>query len=200
MQTTRFLRYIRTDYGKSRELSLTLGMNKSWFKDIWTTNYSVNLSYVTYKGAVLNDPTSMPAPGEIEVVDPYIIDIKNYNMSATINNIVRLSSKKDWFLGVNYFFSSKAATEAGTVGVRQSFDLNLKKIAGDWTIMAEVSDLFNQSYYRVNGIQPDGKYNNITNFRYPRIISIGVTYNFGNQKLKKAREMKSANDAVKSRT
>ena len=140
MQTTRFLRYIRTNYGKSRELSLTLGMNKSWFKDIWTTNYSVNLSYVTYKGAVLNDPTSMPAPGEIEVVDPYIIDIKNYNMSATINNIVRLSSKKDWFLGVNYFFSSKAATEAGTVGVRQSFDLNLKKIAGDWTIMAEVSD------------------------------------------------------------
>ncbi len=92
--------------------------------------------------------------------------------------------KKTGFWG-QLLFSSKAATEAGTVGVRQSFDLNLKKIAGDWTIMAEVSDLFNQSYYRVNGIQPDGKYNNITNFSYPRLISIGVTYNFGNQKLKK---------------
>jgi hypothetical protein len=66
--------------------------------------------------------------------------------------------------------------------------------------MAEVNDLFNQSFYRVKGIQPNGMYNNITNFSYPRIISIGVTYNFGNQKLKKAREMKSANDAVKSRT
>jgi hypothetical protein len=64
--------------------------------------------------------------------------------------------------------------EGGTVGTRQSFDLSLKKIIGDWTIMAEVNDLFNQSFYRVKGIQPNGMYNNITNFSYPRIISIGV--------------------------
>jgi hypothetical protein len=89
-------------------------------------------------------------------LDPYIIDVKNYNMSATINNIIRLSSKKDWFLGVNYFFGSKVAMEGGTVGTRQSFDLSLKKIIGDWTIMAEVNDLFNQSFYRVKGIQPNG--------------------------------------------
>ncbi|MBV8324843.1 outer membrane beta-barrel family protein [Chryseobacterium sp.] len=200
METTRFLRYIRTNYGNNRQLNLTLGMNKSWFKDIWTTNYSVNLGYTTYKGAVLEDPTSMPAPGETEVVEPYIIDVKNYNMSATINNMVRLSSKKDWFLSVNYFFASKVAMESGTVGVRQSFDISLKKIIGDWTLIAEVNDLFNQSYYRVQGTQPNGSYNNITNFYYPRLLNIGVTYNFGNQKLKKAREMKSANDAVKSRT
>lgn len=121
-------------------------------------------------------------------------------MSATLNNTIRLSSKKDWFLSVNYFFGSKVAMEGGTIGVRQSVDISLKKIIGDWTILAEANDLFNQGYYRVNGIQPNGKYNNITNFNYPRLISIGVTYNFGNQKLKKAREMKSANDAVKSRT
>ncbi|QIY91268.1 outer membrane beta-barrel family protein [Chryseobacterium gallinarum] len=200
MATTKFLRYIRTNYGKSRELGLTLGMNKSWFKDIWTTNYSVNLGYIAFKGAVLEDPTSMPVPGETEIIEPYIIDVKNYNMSATINNVIRLSSKKDWFLGVNYFFASKTAMEAGTIGVRQSFDISLKKIIGDWTIVAEVNDLFNQSYYRVQGVQPNGSYNNITNFYYPRLLNIGVTYNFGNQKLKKAREMKSANDAVKSRT
>ncbi|MCL8536613.1 outer membrane beta-barrel family protein [Chryseobacterium gallinarum] len=200
MSTTKFLRYIRTNYGKSRELGLTLGMNKSWFKDIWTTNYSVNLGYIAFKGAVLEDPTSIPVPGETEIIEPYIIDVKNYNMSATINNVIRLSSKKDWFLGVNYFFASKTAMEAGTIGVRQSFDISLKKIIGDWTIVAEVNDLFNQSYYRVQGVQPNGSYNNITNFYYPRLLNIGVTYNFGNQKLKKAREMKSANDAVKSRT
>lgn len=200
METVRFLRYIRTNYGKNRELNLTLGMNKSWFKDIWTTNYSVNLTYSTYKGGVWEDPTAIPTPGETETLDPYIIDVKNYSMSASLNNVIRLSSKKDWYLGINYFFGSKVAMESGTVGTRQSFDLSLKKIAGDWTIMAEVSDLFNQSFYRVKGIQPNGMYNNITNFSYPRIISIGATYNFGNQKLKKAREMKSANDAVKSRT
>ncbi|WP_050020629.1 outer membrane beta-barrel protein [Chryseobacterium sp. P1-3] len=127
MATTKFLRYIRTNYGKSRELGLTLGMNKSWFKDIWTTNYSVNLGYIAFKGAVLEDPTSIPVPGETEIIEPYIIDVKNYNMSATINNVIRLSSKKDWFLGVNYFFASKTAMEAGTIGVRQSFDISLKK-------------------------------------------------------------------------
>ncbi|UHO37847.1 TonB-dependent receptor family protein [Chryseobacterium capnotolerans] len=200
MDKIRFLRYIRTNYGKNREISLTLGMNKSWFKDIWTTNYSVNLGYITYTGGVWQDPTSQLGPYESEELEPYIVDVKNYNMSATINNIIRLSSKKDWFLGVNYFFGSKVAMEGGTIGVRQSFDVSVKKIIGDWTIVAEGNDLFNQSFYRVNGVQPNGKYNNITNFNYPRLISIGVTYNFGNQKLKKAREMKSANDAVKSRT
>lgn len=200
METTRFLRYIRTNYGKNRELALTLGMNKSWFKDIWTTNYSVNLGYVTYKGGVWEDPTSQLGQYETESLDPYIIDVKNYNMSATINNIIRLSSKKDWFLGVNYYFGSQTAMEGGMIKARQSFDFNLKKIIGKWTIVGEVSDLFNQSFYRVEGVQPNGKYNNITNFNYPRLISIGVTYNFGNQKLQRAREMKSANDAVKSRT
>ncbi|RXM51885.1 MULTISPECIES: outer membrane beta-barrel family protein [unclassified Chryseobacterium] len=200
MDKIRFLRYIRTNYGKNREIALTLGMNKSWFKDIWTTNYSVNLAYNTYTGGVWQDPTSQLGPYESEELEPYIVDVKNYNMSATLNNTIRLSSKKDWFLGVNYYFGSKVAMEGGTVGVRQSFDISVKKIIGDWTIVAEGNDLFNQSFYRVNGIQPNGKYNNITNFNYPRLISIGVTYNFGNQKLKKAREMKSANDAVKSRT
>lgn len=200
MDKIRFLRYIRTNYGKNREISLTLGMNKSWFKDIWTTNYSVNLGYITYTGGVWQDPTSQLGPYETEELEPYIVNVKNYNMSATINNIVRLSSKKDWFLGVNYFFGSKVAMEGGTIGVRQSFDISLKKIIGDWTVVAEANDLFNQSFYRVNSLQPNGNYNNITNFNYPRLISIGVTYNFGNQKLKKAREMKSANDAVKSRT
>ncbi|WP_347217087.1 outer membrane beta-barrel family protein [Chryseobacterium sp.] len=200
MDKIRFLRYIRTNYGKNREIALTLGMNKSWFKDIWTTNYSVNLGYITYTGGVWQDPTSQLGPYESEELEPYIVDVKNYNMSATLNNTIRLSSKKDWFLGVNYYFGSKVAMEGGTIGVRQSFDVSVKKIIGDWTIVAEGNDLFNQSFYRVNGVQPNGKYNNITNFNYPRLISIGVTYNFGNQKLKKAREMKSANDAVKSRT
>ena len=71
---------------------------------------------------------------------------------------------------------------------------------GDWTFVAEVYDVFNQNYNSIQGIQPNGSYNNVMNFEYPRILNIGITYNFGNQKLKKAREMKSANDAIKSRT
>lgn len=200
IETTRFLRYIRTNYGNNKQFGLTLGMNKPWFKEIWTTNYSVNFGYSMYSGTITKDPTSVPAAGYTEVLEPYVIDIKNFNMSANINNTIRLSSKKDWFLGVNYYYGSKVEIESGTLGTRQSFDISLKKIIGEWTVVAEVYDLFNQNYNKINGIQPNGSYNNVTNFGYSRLLNLGVTYNFGNQKLKKAREMKSANDAVKSRT
>lgn len=198
--TTRFLRYIRTNYGSNQQFGLTLGMNKSWFKEIWTTNYSVNLGYSIYKGTVSEDPTSVPVPGYTEVLDPYVINFKNFNYSANINNNIRLSANKDWYLGVNYYYGSKVKIESGTLGVRQSFDVSLKKIMGNWTFVAEVYDVFNQNFNSIQGIQPSGSYNNVVNFEYPRILNIGVTYNFGNQKLKKAREMKSANDAIKSRT
>ncbi|MBK1894276.1 outer membrane beta-barrel family protein [Chryseobacterium paridis] len=200
MVTTKFLRYIRTNYGNNKQLGLTLGMNKSWFKDIWTTNYSVNLAYAMYSGTVSEDPTSRPVPGQTEVLTPYVIDVKNFNISAQFNNTIRLSSKKDWFLGVNYFYGGKSQIEIGELGTRQSLDLNVKKIINNWTVLVEVYDVFNQNFSKIKGVQPDGSFNNVTNFEYPRIFSVGVTYNFGNQKLKKTREMKSANDAVKSRT
>ncbi|ASW74930.1 TonB-dependent receptor [Chryseobacterium piperi] len=200
MATTKFLRYIRTNYGNNKQLGLTLGMNKSWFKEIWTTNYSINLAYAMYSGKVSEDPTSMPVPGQTEVLSPYIVDVKNFNFSAQFNNSIRLSSKKDWFLGINYFYASKSKMEIGELGTRQSLDLSVKKIMGSWTFLVELYDVFNQNFNQINGVQPDGSFNNVTNFGYPRIFSVGVTYNFGNQKLKKTREMKSANDAVKSRT
>ncbi|MFP7657034.1 outer membrane beta-barrel family protein [Chryseobacterium proteolyticum] len=200
MVTTKFLRYIRTNYGNNKQLGLTLGMNKSWIKEIWTTNYSVNLAYVMYSGTVSEDPTSVQIPGQTEVLAPYIVDVKNFNFSAQFNNTIRLSAKKDWFLGINYFFASKSKMEIGEMGIRQSLDLSVKKIMGNWTFVAELYDVFNQNFNKINGVQPNGSYNNVTNFGYPRILNIGVTYNFGNQKLQKAREIKSANDAVKSRT
>lgn len=200
MVTTKFLRYIRTNYGNNKQLGLTIGMNKSWFKEIWTTNYSVNLAYSMYSGMVSEDPTSVPTPKQTETLLPYVINVKNFNFSTQLNNSIRLSSKKDWFLGINYFYAGKSKMEIGELGTRQSLDLSIKKLTGSWTFLVELYDVFNQNFDKINGIQPDGSYNNVTNFNYPRLLSIGVTYNFGNQKLKKTREMKSANDAVKSRT
>lgn len=198
--TTKFLRYVRTNYGNNKQLGLTVGMNKSWFKEIWTTNYSVNVGYRIYSGRVSEDPTSRPAAGEIEVLTPYIVDVKNFNFFAQFNNNIRLSSKKDWFLGINYFYAGKNQVEIGESGIQQSLDLSIKKISGNWTFLVELYDVFNQNFDRLNGVQPNGSYNNISTFSYPRLLNVGATYNFGNQKLKKTREMKSANDAVKSRT
>lgn len=197
---TRFLRYIRTNYGNNKQLGLTLGMNKSWFGDIWTTNYSANFEYATLSGGVTKDPTSQPIEGITEILQPYNIDIKTLNTFFQANNIIRLSSKKDWYLGVNYWLMPSREMEIGKLHTQQSLDLNIKKIMGNFTFLVEVNDILNSNIDDIRTTQANGSYNSVRSFKYGRELNINITYNFGNQKLKKAREVKSANDAIKSRT
>src|SRR5690606_37847922 len=101
---TDFLRYIRTNYGNQQQLTMTLGMNKEFFNGIWSTNYSVNGFYEKFTGTVTEDPTYMPTPGFTETLYPYIVDSDNFGLHLEANNTIRLSSEKDWYLGVNYWF------------------------------------------------------------------------------------------------
>lgn len=199
-EETKFLRYIRTNYGNNKQLGLTLGMNKAWFGDIWTTNYSANFEYATISGGVTKDPTSQPIEGFTEVLQPYTINVKTLNMFFQTNNMVRLSAKKDWYLGVNYWIMPSRELEIGKLHTQQSFDVNIKKIMGNFTFLVEVNDLFNQNIDDIRTVQNNGSFNNVRSFQYRREFNVNVTYNFGNQKLKKAREVKSANDAIRSRT
>ncbi|WP_312767308.1 outer membrane beta-barrel family protein [Epilithonimonas sp.] len=199
-EETKFLRYIRTNYGNNKQLGLTLGMNKAWFGDIWTTNYSANFEYATISGGVTKDPTSQPIEGFTEVLQPYTINVKTLNMFFQTNNMLRLSAKKDWYLGVNYWIMPSREMEIGKLHTQQSFDVNIKKIMGNFTFLVEVNDLFNQNIDDIRTVQSNGSFNNVRSFQYRREFNVNVTYNFGNQKLKKAREVKSANDAIRSRT
>ncbi len=199
-EETKFLRYIRTNYGNNKQLGLTLGMNKAWFGDIWTTNYSANFEYATISGGVTKDPTSQPIEGFTEILQPYTIDVKTLNMFFQANNMLRLSAKKDWYLGVNYWMMPSREMEIGKLHTQQSFDVNIKKIMGNFTFLIEVNDIFNQNIDDIRTVQSNGSFNNVRSFQYRREFNVNVTYNFGNQKLKKAREVKSANDAIRSRT
>lgn len=197
---TDFLRYIRTNYGNNKQIGLTLGMSKAWFGDIWTTNYSANFEYATFKGGVTKDPTSQPVPGITETLESFIIDVKTLNTFFQANNMIRLSAKKDWYLGVNYWLTPTREVEMGKLYKQQSFDMNIKKIMGNFTFLVEVNDIFNSNIDDIRTAQAKGSYNTVRSFKYGRELNINVTYNFGNQKLKKAREVKSANDAIRSRT
>ncbi|WP_379968041.1 TonB-dependent receptor domain-containing protein [Epilithonimonas sp. UC225_85] len=199
-EETKFLRYIRTNYGNNKQLGLTLGMNKSWFSDIWNTNYSANFEYATLSGGVTKDPTSQPIAGFTEILQPYTIDVKTLNTFFQANNNIRLSAKKDWYLGVNYWLMPSREMEIGKLHTQQSLDLNIKKILGNFTFLVEVNDILNSNIDDIRTLQPNGSYNSVRSFKYGRELNINVTYNFGNQKLKKAREVKSANDAIRSRT
>ena len=199
LEETRFLRYIRTNYGETSELSLSLGMNKSWFDGIWSTNYMAALEYTRFKGTVSKDPTYVPIDGFSEVLFPFVADNENKNIFLQINNNIRLSPKKDLFLGINYWYLSPKQIEFGRLAELQSLDVNVKKMWKSWTFMVEVQDLFRTNNDKIASIQEDGYYNNVFADEYNRQLNVRVTYNFGNQKLKKAREVDTINSTMKGR-
>jgi len=197
---TDFLRYIRTNYGDQQQFSLTIGMNKEFFEGIWSTNYSVNGFYEKFTGTVTEDPTYMPTPGFTETLYHYVVDSDNFGLLLEANNTIRLSAKKDWHLGVNYWFLAPKQIEFGRLDKIQSLDLSLKKTWNNWTFLLEGRDLFNSNFERIKGTQPDGSFNNVKSHNYRRQLNLKITYTFGNQKLKKAREVDAANSSIKSRT
>lgn len=196
---TEFLRYIRTNYGNQKQFSLTLGMNKGFFQGIWNTNYSANFFYEMFRGTVTEDPTYVQQPGFVETLYPYVVDNENFGVYLQLNNTIRLSANKDWFLGINYWYLAPKQIELGRLDQIHSFDLNIKKIWNNWTFMIEGTDLFNTSKEIIEGRQPNGNYNNVSDNEFNRQLNINITYTFGNQKLKKAREVDSANSSIKSR-
>lgn len=196
---TRFLKYIRTNYGTNTGWSLSLGMNKAWFDGIWSTNYMTTLEYNTFKGTVTEDPTYLPQEGYTEELFPYVVDNENTSIFFQINNNFRLTSKKDLFLGLNYWYVSPQQIEFGRLAEIQSLDINIRKIWKTWTLMLEVQDLLRTNMANIAGIQDDGFYNNIASDEYNRQLNVRLTYNFGNQKLKKAREVDAINSTMKGR-
>jgi hypothetical protein len=198
-EETRFLRYIRTNYGKSRLLSFTIGMDKSWFDGIWSMNYLASIDLETYKGTITKDPTSVPVEGYTEILFPYTVDNSNRSYTIQLNNNIRLSNKKDWYLGVNYWYMSPRQMEIGLLAHQQNLSLSVKKIWDNWTILAEAGDIFHTQIDNITGSQAGGYYNNIRSDEYNNEFSLKITYNFGNKKLKKAREFDTMDSTIKGR-
>ncbi len=188
------LRYIRTNYGTENKFAINLGMNKAFFKQIWTTNYVIGLQINSYKGSVSLDPITN------EVFDPFVVDGTLATPFFQAQNTIRLSSKKDWFLGVNYFYLGKNKIDLGFLKPFQQLDLNLKKIWNDWTFTLDLYDILKTNKFVINDVQSNGKFNSIDQYQYSRKASLGITYNFGNKQVKKARTVEGAANDIKNRT
>ena len=191
---TILLRYIRTNYGTKQEFGGTIGMQKTFFKGIWSANNSLNLAYNIFRGSVSKDPITN------EPFDTYDINKETFFFNIALNNNIRLSAKKDLFLGVNYFFLSPQKIELGNLNSMQSLDLSIKKIYKDWTFMFEVNDIFNTNKVYFKEVQSTGYFNSVDQNRYNRIVSMKATYNFGNKKVEKIRKTESANSSIRDRT
>ena len=81
-----------------------------------------------------------------------------------------------------------------------SLDLSIKKLWNDWTFAVNVNDILNTNIVKIEDYQANGNYNYIHQNRYNRSVTVSLTYNFGNKKVKKVRDIEGASDSIKSRT
>ncbi|WP_415325352.1 TonB-dependent receptor domain-containing protein [Chryseobacterium sp. MMS23-Vi53] len=188
------LAYIRTNFGDKQEMSAMVGVQKSLFKQYLTLNFNAGVQHNINNGTLDTDPTTG------EVFDTYINNRKSTSFVVTSNNTLRLDKKKTWFLGVNFFYVDKQQIELGMLKNLMSLDLSIKKNWNDWTFAVNVNDVLRTNVVEIEDRQDNGNYNYIKNDMYRRSLSVSITYNFGNQKVKKVRDIESASDAIKNRT
>jgi outer membrane receptor protein involved in Fe transport len=188
------LAYIRTNFGDKQEMSAMLGVQKSLFKQYLTLNFNAGVQHNINNGTLDTDPTTG------EVFDTYINNRKSTSFVVTSNNTLRLDKKKTWFLGVNFFYVDKQQIELGVLKNLMSLDLSIKKNWNEWTFAVNLNDVLRTNVVEIEDYQANGNYNYIKNDMYRRSVNVSITYNFGNQKVKKVRDIESASDAIKNRT
>ena len=195
------LRYIRTNFGDKQEMSAMVGIQKTFFKQYLTLNFNAGIQHNINNGSLAEDPTTgdtfVDKDGKALV---YTNNVKSTSLVITSNNTLRLDKKKTWFLGVNYFFVDKQQIELGMLKNLMSLDLSIKKNWNDWTFAVNLNDVLRTNVVEIEDYQPNGNYNYIRNDQYRRSVTVSLTYNFGNQKVKKVRDIEGASDAIKSRT
>ena len=195
------LRYIRTNFGNKQEMSAMVGIQKSFFKQYWTTNFNIGVQHNINNGSLDVDPTTGDRFRNLEGKDiVYTNKTNSTSLLIQTNNTIRLDKKKTWFFGINYFFVDKQQIELGLLKGLMSLDLSLKKMWNDWTFAVNVNDVLNTNIVKIEDFQDNGNYNYIHQNRYNRSLTVSLTYNFGNQKVKKVRDIEGASDAIKSRT
>ncbi|SDH98735.1 Outer membrane receptor proteins, mostly Fe transport [Chryseobacterium taeanense] len=195
------LRYVRTNFGDKQEMSAMLGVQKSLFKQYLTLNFNAGVQHNINNGTLAQDPTTgdtfVDKDGNPLV---YRNNVKSTSLVITSNNTIRLDKKKTWFLGVNYFFVDKQQIELGMLKNLMSLDLSIKKNWNEWTFAVNLNDVLRTNVVEIEDYQANGNYNYIKNDMYRRSVNVSITYNFGNQKVKKVRDIESASDAIKNRT
>lgn len=188
------LRYIRTNFGDKQEMSAMFGIQKSFFKQAWTTNFNIGVQHNRNKGSLNVDPTTG------DIFPMYTNNTNSTSFVIQTNNNIRLDKKKTWFAGVNFFYVDQQQIELGMLKNLSSLDLSIKKIWNDWTFTVNVNDILKTNIVEIEDYQANGNYNYVQNNMYRQSVGASIVYNFGNQKVKKIRNIENASDDIKSRT
>ncbi|KQR95719.1 TonB-dependent receptor [Chryseobacterium sp. Leaf180] len=190
----RQLAYIRTNFGTQQQMTASAGMQRTFFKQYLTSNFTLGFQHNIINGSLNTDPTTG------QIFETYTNNRKSNSILIQTNNTLRLDKKKTWFLGVNYFFTDKQQIELGVLKSMMSLDLSIKKNWNDWTFALNLNDVLRTNIVEIEDVQPNGTYNYIKNDTFRQGGSLSIVYNFGNQKVKKVRTIEGASDEIKNRT
>ncbi len=195
------LRYIRTNFGDKQEMSAMVGVQRTFFKQYLTLNFNAGFQHNINNGTLAVDPTTGDTFVDIDGKElVYTNKVKSTSLVITSNNTLRLDKKKTWFLGANFFYVDKQQIELGMLKNLMSLDLSIKKNWNDWTFAVNVNDVLRTNVVEIEDYQANGNYNYVKNDMYRRSVTVSLTYNFGNQKVKKVRDIEGASDSIKNRT
>ena len=188
------LRYIRTNFGDSQEMSAMVGLQKSFLKGYLSSNFNIGMQRNINNGSLSQDPLTG------DVFPLYENNIKSNSLLIQTSNNIQLDKAKTWFLGVNYFYVDKQQIELGQLQSLMSLDFTVKKLWNQWTFSFGLDDVLNTNKIIIEDYQKNGNYNYVNQTQYNRGVELTIVYNFGNQKVKKVRNIDSADKDIKSRT
>jgi outer membrane receptor protein involved in Fe transport len=121
--------------------------------------------------------------------------LTNRSYSWSSRSLASLTLPSGFIVQMSYFYMGKRVTAQGTMDPFQSFDAGIKKDLFDksLSISLRVSDIFNNSNFRVQFTDPDF-YEEFERRRDSRTLMLNITYNFGQKDNKQNKGKKNNGD------
>lgn len=122
-----------------------------------------------------------------------VIDATNFSVQYYVQNTYKFGKKQDWTAELTGLYLSPFIWQGMFKGKSMGFvDLGLQKtiLKGNGTLKASVSDIFKTMHFR-GAANYAGVYSSVNANWESRMFKLNLTYRFGNNKVKAARQRKT---------
>ncbi|MGX5685871.1 TonB-dependent receptor domain-containing protein [Chryseobacterium cucumeris] len=155
------------NYYNQDNYGINLNYTDTFFK-IWESNISTSFSY-----------------NETQITRFNLVPKNGQSFYYSVNNTFQLNKAKTFMLFVNYWHNLPSRDGYTAVRNRASFDAGIKMsfVEKALQVNLSVSDIFKQSGYKGDMYFTDNT-QSFNNYWDARRMTLSVTYNFGNQKIR----------------
>lgn len=157
------------NYGNSNAIFFNFIYSNRFFKNNW--DFSATLDYSYEK-----------ANGSFQDVD---MSFDNNRYRFKVKNQINLNKEKDFSLGLNYGYSSRSRFVAGEINGLHSLEVSVSKNFKDFNISVGVYDLA-RADLKILEQKQDYNFNKL--IKYYKTAYITLSYQFGNNKVKRVEE------------